>query len=119
MEKENLNKQKGRPKALFTRKNKLTTYWTDQELVELVNKAKAVKAPLSFLIRQAVLTKEITALPEVNSKQYSELARLAGNLNQFVKLSNQGKIQTANLKEIIQIQNLLNVVRLALLGVRQ
>lgn len=119
MEKENWNKQKGRPRALFRRTNRVSTYWTNEELVELTNKAKAASAPISFLIRQAVLTKEITALPTVNSKQYAELARLASNLNQFVKLSNQGKVQTANLKEIIQIQNLLNTVRLALLGVRQ
>lgn len=119
MEKENYNKKTGRPKALLRRTKRISTYWTDEELVELTNKAKAANAPAAFLIRQAVLNKELTALPQINSKQYAELSRLAGNLNQFVRLSNQGKVQTANIKEIIQMQNLLNSVRLALLGVRQ
>jgi len=66
---------------------KLTVRLTDDEHERLRNLAHAARLQLAEFVRTAALGREVTAaapsVPELNREAYSDLARLASNLNQI------------------------------------
>lgn len=66
------------------------------ELSQLRERARVARLPMSILVRNAALGLEIVpaapTAPEINIEKYSELARLAGNLNQLTHHLNAGHI---------------------------
>lgn len=84
------------------REIKLTIRLTSSEHEKLRDLAHAARLQLAEFVRAAALGREITAappsVPELNREAYSELGRLAGNLNQIshnlnLGLQSQGREQ--------------------------
>lgn len=99
---------------------------SDDERQQLAASAAAARVPLSLFLRNAGLGLEIQpappAAPEVNIEVYRELARLAGNFNQFQKSINDGRaavglaVALDGIDQIQKIGEQLQVLRLQLLG---
>jgi hypothetical protein len=83
-------------------------------------KAKASRmgmTPAQFL-REAALSRRLPQppVPQVNREQYAELARLASNLNQLVRLSNSGRPVTVDDSLLRMLADEVGRLRLALIG---
>lgn len=80
------------------------------ELNQLRERARAARLPLSILVRNAALGLEIAAAaptaPEINIEKYSELARLAANLNQLTRHLNEGHIVATEREKLDFIDSL-------------
>ncbi len=92
------------------------------ELDELQRKADSVGLPLSQWLRQIALGRAVIRplVPEVNRQAYAELAKLAGNLNQLVKLLNEGRPlpSLVTLHHMLQqLDRRIDALRLELIGV--
>lgn len=108
----------GRPSNQCKRKNKLTIYLTDQEKEELEAKAKGARLPASHFVRISIAKHELKQLPEINLKHYTELSKLAGNFNQFMKAVNEGYFPSVNMKDLIRTYNTVQEIRLAIIGAK-
>ncbi|MCC6142532.1 MAG: hypothetical protein LC110_08515 [Burkholderiales bacterium] len=83
------------------------------ELNQLRERARGARLPLSILVRNAALGLEIVpaapTAPEINIEKYSELARLAGNLNQVTHHLNAGHI-VATEREKLDLLDTLSMI---------
>lgn len=96
-------------------KKPITLYATPRELVLLKAQAKRSGMTYSGFVIASAVGKRIRPVPAINQKQWGELARLAGNLNQLAKAANSGRvnIDPALLRET---KAHLRAVRSALVG---
>ncbi len=83
-------------------------------------KLKAVQMGLTPAqwLREAALSKRLPSapVPVINREQYSELARLAANLNQLAKGANEQRQVTVSDALLQQLSNEVKRLRLGLLG---
>jgi hypothetical protein len=73
------------------RKHPVTCRLTDREMEQL-DKGKPENMTRGEWLRTKALKRKLPrSIPEINRQAYTNLARLAGNLNQYIKAINQGR----------------------------
>lgn len=109
----------GRPKTVQEEKRRRTigVRVNAAELDALQRKADCVGLPLSQWLRQVALSRFVPRplVPEINREAYAELAKLAGNLNQFARMAHEGRA-VVPFPLLKATHDLLKRLRLSLLG---
>ncbi len=84
-----------------TRKNPVTLWLSDQELISLKEKASKTNLDRSEYLRKCSLDKKITVVPGIR-ELIIELKRIGTNLNQLTRSVNEGALTVLgdNLKDI-------------------
>lgn len=92
---------------------------TPAEYAALREKAAAMHMPPAQWLREAALSRRLPSPPvaAINRDQYSELARLAANLNQLAHLANEGAHVTVSDALLTQVATETRRLRRALLGI--
>ena len=91
---------------------------TEWECIHSISSCAGV-APTTWL-RIAALgrTAPKAPVPEINRQAYGELARLAGNLNQMMRMIHSGDVCKMDNFQLPELQRLVQRLRLELLGVK-
>jgi len=95
---------------------KAECYFSPLEKEILIAKANLAGLPFSTFIRETALGKKITALPTGNISNWQALARTTANINQIVKLLNEGKLINIDTSPFIELGQQVQALRLELLG---
>jgi len=90
------------------------------ELADIQRKADASGLRPTTWIRQAALSRQPirAVVPALNREAYSELARLAGNINQLTRAAHEGRVPYSP-TQFEQLQRKIQELRLDLLGVNR
>ena len=99
------------------RKHLFACRLTDSELDQLDQGRPPGMTRGAWLRTKALKRKLPRQIPEVNRQSYIELARLAGNLNQYVKAINQGRA-TEPAPDLQVMYNEVQKLRSELLGIK-
>ena len=91
-------------------------YLSATERDQVSRQAAAAGLPLSGFIRRAALRQQVHSVPVPNVQKWEELARLAANLNQLAAAANRGMVAGADAAEFEQLRQLVQQLRLALIG---
>ena len=88
------------------------------ELQALQVKADQMSMTPAHWLREAALSRRLPSppVPPINREQYTELARLSGNINQLAKLANSGQSVTVADALLQRLAGEVGRLRLALLG---
>lgn len=84
----------------------------ESEMAQLDAQRRKVAMQRGEYLRAAALHKLPPSVPAINREAWAELARLAGNLNQLVRLAHGGDLRLA------EVQALVQELRRVLIGVR-
>jgi hypothetical protein len=108
-----MSKKRGpEPKpAQHKRDRRISVYLSEVEYADLVQRVP--KLDLCNYIRAQVFagkTPYRVSIPEINLKAYSELGRIASNINQIAR-----KLNAAEIIDLSQLQTELDALRLALI----
>lgn len=93
------------------RNKRISVYLSDAEYVDLVQRVP--KSDLCNYIRAQVFSGKTpyrVAIPEINLKAYSELGRVASNINQIAR-----KLHSSDIIDLSLLQAELDALRLALI----
>lgn len=100
------------------RKHPITCRLTDQEL-EQVDQGKPQGMSRGEWIRTKALKRKLPrSIPEMNRQAYAELARLAANLNQYMRAVNQGEVPDQE-PDLFSIYEAVNALRRQIIGVAE
>lgn len=106
------NKKPGpTPKPEQKRNKRVSVYLSDTEYAELMRRVP--HAEICDYIRAQVFagkTPYRVAIPEINLKAYSEMGRVASNINQIAR-----KLNAADIIDLSQLQAEVDALRLALI----
>lgn len=115
-----MTKEAGRPRRgpEEVRRRTIGVRVNAAELKVLQEKADICGLPLAQWMRQVALSRVAPRprVPEVNREAYADLARLAGNINQLVKITHRGQTNLP-IELLYVLQEAINNVRLGLIGV--
>jgi len=90
---------------------------SENEYAELKVKAEQMEMTPAQFLREAALSRRLPpAVPPVNWERYSELARLAANLNQLTRMGNEGRRVNVSDALLQQLTDEVVRLRLALIG---
>jgi hypothetical protein len=112
----------GRPRMpdIERRTAKLTIALNRLEAEQLAFKSEDAGMDTAAYIRVAALGNQITAVPKINREAYTELARLAGNLNQLMRHINSSSSVVVNGEQLgaglEKLRAEVQALRAALLG---
>ena len=81
----------GRPRLTSDKKRRPRDLWmTDGEWAFVTAAAEQAGLPTRTYSRRVLLRRHIRSIPEINREAWTELSRLAGNLNQIAHFLNAG-----------------------------
>ncbi|MBF0394705.1 MAG: plasmid mobilization relaxosome protein MobC, partial [Alphaproteobacteria bacterium] len=109
--------KRGRPRKSDDDIRRRRDIWlSDLEWDEIQLAAELARLPVRVYARRLLLKNRITAAPSVqNLAAWSELARLAGNLNQIARHANEtGQLRVAN--EVAEVSDVVARLRAELIG---
>jgi len=90
------------------------------DLSILGEKAALAGMTMSSYVRQAAVAGQVqprTVIPEINRKDWADLGRLAGNINQIATRLNQGgSVTGSDLTVLTEIRHILTGIRASLIG---
>jgi len=111
------------PNIADNRNSRLLTLSTKVSLSDLSilgEKAALAGLTMSSYVRQAAVAGQVqprTVIPEINRKDWADLGRLAGNINQIATRLNQGGTVTgSDLTVLTEIRHILTGIRASLIG---
>lgn len=95
------------------REHRLNVFFSDAEYADLLSRVKKKSQLSSYVRRQAIggKTQLSVVVPEINVQAYSELARVAGNLNQISR-----KLNSSDIIDLSLLLSELESFRKALVG---
>lgn len=114
--------RRGRPRVpdVDRRRIKVSINLNQPEADQLAFKSEDAGMDTAAYIRIAALGNSITAVPAINREAYTELARLAGNLNQLMRHINSDKSVVVNGQQLgtglEKLRAEVQALRAALLG---
>lgn len=92
-------------------------YLSEQERLDIEQKAAEANLPLSTFLRKAALGQRCFSIPAINCHQWAELGRMAGNINQIAKHLNEGEpFSVSDAISMDELRFYLGDIRLALTG---
>jgi hypothetical protein len=103
-----------RPRKENPKTEKLTIRLTPDELAVIEEKALAASCDRSQYARDCLLNNQLTApkpLPEIRAKTYSQLGRIGGLLNQYMKAINSGIPENIPVQLIEDLYSQLKQIR--------
>lgn len=100
-------------------RTKVDCYFSPAERTQLQAKASQVGLGLSAFIREVTLGKPIKVLPTVNAERWSELARVAANLNQIAHHLNEGRANGVDPSAVAELLEEVQALRRELIGAAQ
>jgi hypothetical protein len=106
-------------KASGDLRRRFDLYLDEAEIESIRTRATSVRLPMSTYVRKAALDLRIdTPPPAINVARWSELARLAGNLNQIARACNSGLVPQDVRPTLRALADQVRELRQELLGVR-
>jgi hypothetical protein len=96
-------------------RQRLDIYLTPEERAAAKEKADQARMPLAVYCRAAILGHKLKTLAPIRAEAYTELARVAANLNQLAKSANQGRIVDVSGDLIIALYEQVQALRRELL----
>ncbi|MGD9710263.1 MAG: hypothetical protein AB7U65_10630, partial [Halothiobacillaceae bacterium] len=99
------------------RRHAITCRLTDAELVRLDEGRPAGMTRGEWLRTRALKRRLLRAIPEVNREAWADLARVSGNLNQYMRAINEGRAnQPAVDVDLAELRRLVGALRRELIG---
>ena len=95
-------------------RERLDVYIAPAERSLIAAKANSAGLGLSTFVRRAALAQRIAAVPIIPAQQWTELSKVAANLNQIAHAINSGNANGVQADAIEDLTELLRAVRLSL-----
>ena len=106
------------PKSPSDRRARLVQVrFTPLEYDRLLARAEALGEPPATFARRVILERSLPRpVPSINREHWAALARLGGNLNQWMQAINAGAVPVAERPAVAELRDLLVAVRDSLVG---